>query len=220
MPVEWWKSFFEFGGVVLLFLTFAFGAGFMLTGKVVNERQERQLRQFDKDLTDAKTALGKQQERAANADAQVAGLEQDAVDAKTEMARQQARAATAERSLLELQQRLAHRRISKSDHDKLVASLRQYRGSAVNLTKLGDSEAAQFADDLVAVLSDARWHVTLSIIGTLSPPRYGLMCSVDTNSSAGRSLATVLRTLPTADVKTASHQGFIAEIFVGLKPPA
>lgn len=39
MDVEWWKSFFEIGGVVLLFLTFAFGAGFMLTGKKVNERQ-------------------------------------------------------------------------------------------------------------------------------------------------------------------------------------
>jgi uncharacterized protein HemX len=65
MDVEWWKSFFEIGGVVLLFLTFAFGAGFMLTGKVSYERQTERLRSFDKDLTAAKTALATQQELAA-----------------------------------------------------------------------------------------------------------------------------------------------------------
>jgi hypothetical protein len=220
MPVEWWKSFFEIGGVVLLFLTFAFGAGFMLTGKIVNQRQERQLRQFDKDLTDAKTALGKEQVRAADAAARVAGLEQDAATAKTEMAKQQTRAATAERSLLELQQRLSHRRISKPDHDKLVASLRQYPGSVVNLRKLLESEAAQFADDVIAVFVDAKWHVNISIAGVSIPPRYGLLCSVDNTSAAGRSLASVFRALPTADVTTAGHQGVIADIIVGLKPPA
>ncbi|SRR5579871_4323340 len=66
--VESWNSFFELGGVILLFLTFAFGAGFVLTGKKIKVRQEVQLRQFDKDLTDAKRGLVDQQERAANAE--------------------------------------------------------------------------------------------------------------------------------------------------------
>jgi len=65
MSLESWKSFFEIGGVVLLFLTFAFGTGALLTGKVVNQRQENQLRRFDSDLTTAKTALSDQQERNA-----------------------------------------------------------------------------------------------------------------------------------------------------------
>src|SRR5437016_6915055 len=76
MDVEWWKSFFEIGGVALLFLTFAFGAGFMITGKVVNDRQSEQLRKFEANLTGARTELGKQQERAARA-------ERDAADAKS-----------------------------------------------------------------------------------------------------------------------------------------
>ena len=117
------KSFFEIGGVILLFLTFAFGAGFMLTGKVVSERQGKQLRQFDKDLTDAKSALAKQQERAADADARVAGLEQDAANAKTEMAKQQARAATAERNLLELQERIKPRHLSEEQKKALIRQL-------------------------------------------------------------------------------------------------
>ena len=204
----------------MVLLSFVFGAGALFFSNRVNAVQKERLRQFDSKLTDAKTALGKQQERAANADARVAGLEHDASEAKTEMAKQQARAATAELSLLELQQRLAHRRISKSDHDKLVALLRQYRGSVVNLTKLGDSEAARFADDIIDLFVDAQWQVNVSTIGVLAPPRYGLICSVDNASSAGQSLAGALRTFPTADVKTAHHQGFVAEILVGLKPPA
>src|SRR3977135_3757685 len=63
--LETWKSFFEIGGVVLLFCTFAFGTGALYTATKLNESQTEQLRQFDSDLTAAKTELGKQQERAA-----------------------------------------------------------------------------------------------------------------------------------------------------------
>jgi hypothetical protein len=220
MTVEGLKTIFDWAAVILLFFTFVFGVGVLITGNVINARQSERLRQFDKDLTGAKTALATQQERAANADARVAGLETDAANAKSEMAKQQTRAANAEKALLELQQRLAHRRISKSDHNQLVASLRPYRGSVVNLTKLGDAEAAQFADDIIAVLVEARWRVNVSTFGIMSPPRYGLICSVDTESSAGQSLATALRTLPTSDVKIGPHPGVMAEILVGLRPPA
>jgi hypothetical protein len=196
------------------------GAGALYFSNRINAAQHTQLRQFDLGLTDAKTALGKQQERAANADARVAGLEHDAAEAKTEMAKQQTRAATAERSLLEVRQRLEHRRVSKSKHDELVAILHRYPGSIVNVIKLGDSEASQFADDIIAVFTDAKWHVNVSTVGMMSPPRYGLLCSVDDLSPAGRSLATGIRELPTADVKTAKHEGSVADILVGLKPPA
>ncbi len=228
MSLETWKSFFEIGGVILLFLTFVFGAGLVLATNRLNVRQAAQLREFDQKLTDAKTELGKQQERAANADARVAGLEADAADSKAaqqlvelELSTQQERAAKAEKALLELQQRLAHRRISTSDHEILVASLRPYPGSVVEVVKLGDSEAAQFADDIIAVLSEAKWVVRVSTVGLMSPPTYGLVCSVDTESSAGRSLVTVLQMFHPAEVRnSAPRVGVIGRIVVGLKPPA
>jgi hypothetical protein len=74
LSVEALKSFFDVAAVVLLFLTFVAGAGVLITGSVINGRQAKQLQQFDVDLTKAKTDLSEQQERAANADAQVAGL--------------------------------------------------------------------------------------------------------------------------------------------------
>jgi hypothetical protein len=65
MSVDSLKSIFDIATVVLLFLTFLAGAGVLITGNIINVRQAGQLRQFDKDLTEAKTELGKQQVRAA-----------------------------------------------------------------------------------------------------------------------------------------------------------
>jgi hypothetical protein len=65
MSVEALKSFFDVGTVILLFLAFAFGAGVLITGNIINGRQAVQLRQFDKGLTDAKTELAKAQATTA-----------------------------------------------------------------------------------------------------------------------------------------------------------
>jgi hypothetical protein len=220
MTVEGLKTIFDWFAVILLFLTFAAGMGVLITGNVINKRQESQLRQFDKDLTEAKRGLAEQQERAANADARVAGLETDAANARSEMAKQQTRAADAEKALLELQQRLAHRRISKSDQNKMAALLYPFQGSVVRLTRLGDSEAKQFADDLLAVFQTAKWSVQISDIGILSPPRYGLECAVDGSSAAGKALTKALSGLPNANIIPVNLNGAIANIMVGLKPPA
>jgi hypothetical protein len=58
MSPESWKSVFELGGVVLLALTFVLGAGALYFSHRVNDIQEAHLRQFDRELTDAKKALG------------------------------------------------------------------------------------------------------------------------------------------------------------------
>jgi hypothetical protein len=71
MSLDAWKSFFDIGGVLLLALTFLFGAGALITSRKINDLQSAKLREFDKDLTDAKTELGKQQERAAKAEKQL-----------------------------------------------------------------------------------------------------------------------------------------------------
>ena len=171
MSLEDWKAIFEIGGVVLLFLTFLFGAGALLTSTRINARQAVQLREFEKRLTDAKIELAHQQERAANA----------------------------ERALLELQTRLAHRRISQSDHDRFVASLQPYKGSVVDLTEITDLEAAQFAKDIIAVLRDAGWKVNVGTM-SLGAPRYKVECFLTGASEQGEALAAVLRNLPTVRI--------------------
>lgn len=73
MTVEGLKTTLDWTAVILLFLTFAAGFGVLITGNIINGRQEEKLRNFDSDLTSAKLTLAVQQERAANADARVAG---------------------------------------------------------------------------------------------------------------------------------------------------
>jgi len=109
MDVESLKTFFEVGGVILLALTFIFGAGAWRTGKIVNERQSEKLRTFDVNLTAAKTSLEAQTERAATAEGKIAGLQRSASEAliaqqrvQTDLAAQRERAAIAERELLEV----------------------------------------------------------------------------------------------------------------------
>ncbi len=212
--VEVWKAIFDWVAVVLVGLTFFVGAGALVTGSILNDRQAEQIRTLDKNLTDAKTDLEKQRERTA-------GLEADAANAKSEMAKQQTRAANAEKALLELQQRFAHRQIDKPTHDRLVAALHPFGGSEVLVIKFGDAEASTYADDLIAVLRDAHWNVRLDIFGAMSPTPYGLICKIDESAPAGRALAEALRALPTAKIEpTTMGTSLVANIIVGLRQPA
>ena len=81
MSVEALKSLFDIAAVILLGLTFLAGAGVLITGNIINKRQEGKLRQFDTDLTGAKTELANQQERAAKAEANIAIAEQHSAEA-------------------------------------------------------------------------------------------------------------------------------------------
>ncbi len=174
--------------------------------------REAKDRQLQVDLSQKGIEIGNLTVAAGAAETEIA-------TAKTEMAKQETRAATAEKALLELQQRLAHRRIDKAEQDKIAALLLPFP-SVVRFTKLNESEAGPFADDLLAIFQAAHWSVQLSINGSVSPPRYGLVCVVDESSSAGKALAKALKGLPTANVTPSTLNGAVADITVGLRPPA
>src|SRR5713226_109522 len=169
MSLESWKLLFEVIGLLAVGATFMFGSAALVVGNRINKHQASQLRQFDEDLTAAKTELGKQQERAANADARVAGLERDAANAKVtqqkveiELARQREKTAIAERALLELQQKLADRNITSQHRDKMLAVLRTRAPGHVVVQSLlsGGREALQYASEIAAVFRAAGWDVT------------------------------------------------------------
>lgn len=159
--LEFWKGLFEIAGVVLLLLTFIFGAGALWFSRKLNAVQSEKLRQFDKGLTDAKLELGRQQERAASADARVAGLEQDVATANTEMAKQQVRAATAERSLLELQERITPRRLTDKQSADFVAVLSKLPFTTLRLgwTSGGGDEGFRLLQQLMPLFKQAHWKV-------------------------------------------------------------
>src|SRR5450755_1428764 len=105
MSLEGWKALFEIGGVILLGVTFVFGTGALYFSHRVNTVQEEHLRQFDKDLTDAKIALSEQQTRAA----------------------------MAEKELLELKERIKPRRLTDEESARFIAALKSVSNGAVTL---------------------------------------------------------------------------------------
>jgi hypothetical protein len=91
--LEFWKAVFEYGGVLLLFFTFIFGGGLVITTTRLNHIQADELREFNRKLTEAQTGLAEQQERAA----------------------------TAERKLLELQERIKPRHLTDKEAAAFVS---------------------------------------------------------------------------------------------------
>jgi len=59
MSVELWKSIFDWAAVIMAALTFVAGAGALITGNILSDRQDEQLKQFNKDLTDARERSAK-----------------------------------------------------------------------------------------------------------------------------------------------------------------
>jgi hypothetical protein len=130
MPREAVKSIFEIAGVILLFLTFVVGAGVLLIGNKINERQAERLRQFDKDLTEAKAALTKQQERAIEA----------------------------ERRLLELRESISWRTPDRALIPQLAAALQRFpRQRCAIVTDPADPERAFVLSWIVSLLATATW---------------------------------------------------------------
>src|SRR6266481_3939208 len=84
MSLETWKAFFEYGGVVLLLLTFAFGSGALIVNNRLNALQAKELADFRIKFEEEqqKTAVAQKEaaeakEAAGDADAKAEGFRLD-----------------------------------------------------------------------------------------------------------------------------------------------
>ncbi len=169
MSVEALKSFFDVGTVVLLFLTFAFGAGVLITGNVINSRQAKQLRQFDRDLTDAKTELGKQQERAAHAERDVAEAKKAAGDAdakaegfRRDIATANERAADANKvaegerlARVRIEEKLAGWKLDGGAQQRIISKIKQYEKTPFDLGT--NPNELTFMETMDSILVGSGW---------------------------------------------------------------
>ena len=175
MSLEAWKAFFEIGGVVLLLLTFAFGAGALIVNNRLNATQAKELGDFrikfeeeqqktalaQKEVAEAKITLATVNERTLT-------LQKAATDAKAaqqkveiDLGEQKEKTADAEKSLLELQIRMQPRRISPEQRARLIAILAQGPKGKVSINcVLGDGEGHTFANDIDDVLKASGWETT------------------------------------------------------------
>ncbi len=189
--LEWWKNVFEISGVVLLLLTFIAGAGLFLFSRRLNAIQAEQLRQFDIDLTNAKTELGKQQERAADAELAAAEAKRiagsfrlDIAQANKGAAEAQERAASANRiaeeerlKRVQIEERMKPRSLVFSE--KVVSALARYKGTQYTFSSVfGDEESIKLLKQLDTALLTAKWtrvkpqhgFPAINVYGTVALP--------------------------------------------------
>jgi hypothetical protein len=183
--VEGWKSIFDIATVALLFLTFAAGAGVLFTGNIINRRQDAQLKQFALNLTAAQTELGKQQERAAKAEGNIALADQHAAEANAKAegfrlsiananesaskAQAEVAGATAEaaRANLELARIKMPRSLNSVQQGRIANSLARFSGTNYAVVVFGDPESLALLGDIDSTLQQAGWN------RVAAPPAFG-----------------------------------------------
>jgi hypothetical protein len=145
MSVEDWQHFFEFWGIALLFLTFVSGTGVLLTGRKVNQQQAERLRGFELQITDARTALATQQQRAATA-------ERDLVALRLTLESERAKT-------LQLQRAAVQRIIRVVGHGgwNNYDVLKPYAGMTAIVVYSDHREPALFSGSMRAAMENAGW---------------------------------------------------------------
>jgi hypothetical protein len=126
-------------------------------------------------IADANARSAEAAKGTATALAKAAEVNERAGKLELEAAQQRERAAKAERQLEELRARTEPRRLSASQRETIVSELRQFSGTSLSIVRLGDAEAGTFADDLIAVLKAADWSLSISLVGLMGMPQYGVV---------------------------------------------
>lgn len=218
MSVEGWKSLFDVLAVVLLGLTFVAGFGGLVTGKVVNRRQENRLRQLQGALTQAKIV-------AANA---------------TAKAGEATRAADAEKiERLKLEAQIAPRRMTKKQKVRIAENCAGFKdvfsGKRVKVVSYSlDLEGFVLAEQIVSslrvagmVVDDDSMSITprstyvfgINVFGSDAELAKDIANAI--GSSGGPIAVSFVENDPTAGAKEIEYGAPApqATILVGLKPP-
>ncbi len=144
MSLEAWKSLFEWGGIILLFLTFVFGGGALIVSTKINRIQAGELREF-------RVKIEGEQQKTAEAQSQAA---------KAQLALKQ---------YVDLVAKSSNPRLIV-DPGRFIEILKgKPKGTADIWFEPNDPEARDFAENLARMLgaSGAGWNVSES--GPLPP---------------------------------------------------
>jgi hypothetical protein len=184
MSLEGWKAFFEIGGVILLALTFVFGAGALIVNNRLNKAQARELEAFKLKFEEEqqKTALAQKQaaeakqiagtferdiatanERAAKANESAAKAEENLGNAKKDAALALQHAADANRiaeeerlKRIQIEERMKPRSFRPSP--QVMSSLQAYKGTEYTFSSVfGDEESINLLKQLDSILLSAGW---------------------------------------------------------------
>ena len=148
----------------------------------------------------------------------------------TDLANARQKQAEAERALgvQRTRVRLEPRSLTAEQRAIVTGELQRARAlHALSLTmvRLGDDESATYAQQIMDTIAKAGWRLNITLIGAMSPPVYGLICSIKDPSNPPMAAQVLLAAFRKAgiQIKLQSAIGHTADtdtiLVVGLKPP-
>lgn len=214
----------------------------VVSGNVKEKGFKRELSKANADAEKAKADAANASSKAADANLRAQVIEHDNITlrndlektiieadtekqklAKTqiEVADARRKQAEAEKSLEDLRTKLRARSITAGQREILVQRFRQLNGARIKVVKIGEKEASEYADQIISAIKDAGIIVDLVTIGTLSPPRYGVVVSPSPPSGATSIFLDALKSSNIHyKIEPVPNQDGQFGIFIGLKPPA
>lgn len=166
MSLEGWNNFWQWSSAIAAGVTFVAGAGAIITGNRLSDRQRAELVATQRAAAEANNSAAQAGEHAAAANERAGRLELEA-------AAQRERAAKAERDLLELQKRTSPRQLNR---DAFLRALEGQPKLPVQILYLRDDpDSFRLSIEIREALRTARWSVTEPepIPVSAAPPRSG-----------------------------------------------
>jgi len=158
--VESLKSLFDVGTVVLLFLTFAFGAGVLITGNIINKRQSEEIKQFKLDLKDKDVKIAEANDRAGAAVERAAKADERASKNEKEAARLTKEAEDERMARIQLAASISWRTPDRALIPHLALPLQVFAGQRFTfVTDPSDPERSGVVSWMVILLAAANWRI-------------------------------------------------------------
>jgi hypothetical protein len=232
MSVEAWKAIFDWGTVVLVGLTFVFGAGALITGNILSERQEKELSQVKLQTASAQKDADDANERSKSLEHANLELRSQVATLETGAAKQQERAAEAEQELLRLQDRVKIRHLSAEQRKKMIDFLTSTEASKIPKGTIRihrlllDQTAQAFALEIKEAFAVAGWpsdDIGRDMIPSGDTIPVGIVVIFHSSQNIPVHAGLILHALIAADLNPTSGENpgvpdGMVEILVGIKP--
>lgn len=168
MSLEGWKAFFEIGGVVLLLLTFAFGAGALIVNNRLNAIQAKELGDFrikfegeqqktalaQKEAAEAKQIAGGFEIAISSANQRAAEANAKAEEFRLAIAAANERAAQA---TLELARLKTPRTLNPEQQKRISGQLKPFAGTQFDIALNVEPEPQELLPRIENALNAAGW---------------------------------------------------------------
>lgn len=188
-------------------------AGVFWTGGIRDRYADERVSRNEAETATAKSNAATANENAANANERTEAIRQSNLKLQSALEKERL-------ERLRLEESIAPRRISDHQRSSFISALRASPQTlTIEVTVIGDQEATLYAEAIVAALNAAGVHRSMSWIGTVSPPPYGISLTLRNGSRKSLAIKSAFDGAQIPVVSSFADIGvFDAKVLIGLRP--